>query len=93
MTEKEMDKYDREQIMALMLLIKDVVMFSNPHHAVVALARMTGFMLMMGGDGKQLNKDEFYPLLVGEVDEAYDSALATRVMAETLDKMTGDTHE
>lgn len=93
MNKNEVDKKDREQIMALMVQIKSVVLFSNPHHAIVALARMTGFMMMVAGEGRQLDKDEFYPILIGEVDDAYDSALATRVMAETIDKMTGDTNE
>jgi hypothetical protein len=86
---KDTEQQDREAIMALMVQIKEVVLFNHPHHAVVALARMIGFMLMVGGDNKQLNKDEFYSLLIGEVDSAYDSAVATRQMQETLDKMTG----
>lgn len=90
---KDIDQQDKEAIMNLMLQIKEVVLFSPPHHAVVALTRMVGFMLMVGGDGKQLNKNECYPLLVDEIDSAYDSAVATRQMQEALDKMTGEYDE
>lgn len=90
---KDIDQQDKEAIMNLMFQLREVVLFSNPHHAVVALARMMGFMLMAGSEGKQLNKDEFYPLLVDEIDSAYDSAVATREMQEALDKMTGECDE
>lgn len=86
---KDTEQQDREAIMALMVQIKEVVLFNHPHHAIVAMARMIGFMLMVGGDNKQLDKEAFYALLIAEIDSAYDSAVATRQTQETLDKMTG----
>ena len=73
----------------------------EPMAAVIALIRMAGFMLMVAKHQREqeveeeiaLDKEEFFKLVIKELNAAYDGALSTRETVELINRVGGTSDE
>jgi hypothetical protein len=93
------DNNFNRQTLGILNKLRDVCIDqeAEPMAAVIALIRMAGFMLMVAQSQREfelqadtaLDKEEFFKLIIKELNDAYDGALSTRETVDLINRVGG----